>query len=405
MPKKVKSSKSKDLESVEVEDVEIQMETATKKSSKKSAPFAEASIGEEDIEDTQVAVAKKAKKKKSRVEAVEEVTEDAAAEDVDDEGAVSAAKGRKRTREEKDIDASRVPVASSVLSEQKFVDLPISERTKRALSTLGFVNMTEIQAKSIPECLRGKDLVGAAKTGSGKTLSFLIPIIELLTGIEFTRKQGTGAIIISPTRELSLQIYGVLRDVMEQSGHPQTHGLVMGGANRKSEADKLVKGVNILVCTPGRLLDHLANTRGFNYQRLQVLVVDEADRILEQGFEEDMHQIIKLLPRERQTILFSATQTRKVEDLARLSIQNTPVYVGVHDESTVATVDGLQQGYVLCAAEMRFMLLFTFLKKNKNKKIMVSFGVDCIVVFVYGVCIESIVSSTLNDDGNSLKFL
>ena len=144
------------------------------------------------------------------------------------------------------------------------------------------------------------------------------------------------------------------------------------GANRKAEADRLVKGVNILVATPGRLLDHLANTQGFNYQRLQIFVIDEADRILDQGFEEDMHQIIKLLPKQRQTILFSATQTRKVEDLARLSIQGTPVYAGVHDDAAAATVEGLQQGYVICPAERRFQLLFTFLKKNKNKKIMVS---------------------------------
>ena len=118
---------------------------------------------------------------------------------------------------------------------------------------------------------------------------------------------------------------------------------MIAGANRKAEADRLVKGVNILVATPGRLLDHLANTQGFNYQRLQILVIDEADRILDQGFEEDMHQIIKLLPKQRQTILFSATQTRKVEDLARLSIQGTPVYAGVHDDAAAATVEGLQQ--------------------------------------------------------------
>ena len=97
--------------------------------------------------------------------------------------------------------------------------------------------------------------------------------------MQFTRKQGTGAIIISPTRELSLQIYGVLRDLIEAAKYPQTHGLVMGGANRKAEADRLSKGVNILVSTPGRLLDHLANTAGFNYQRLLCLVIDEADRV------------------------------------------------------------------------------------------------------------------------------
>ena len=262
----------------------------------------------------------------------------------------------------------------SIFSDQVFEELPIGDKTKGALMGLGFEKMTQIQAKSIPDALAGKDILGAAKTGSGKTLAFLVPIVELLTKVNFTRKQGTGAIIISPTRELSLQIYGVLRDLIEQAGHPQTHGLVMGGANRKAEADKLVKGVNIIVATPGRLVDHLSNTKGFNYQRLQMLVIDEADRILDQGFEEDMHTIIKLVPKERQTILFSATQTKKVEDLARLSIKGTPVYVGVHDEDSAATVAGLQQGYVTCPSERRFQLLFTFLKKNKNKKIMVFFS-------------------------------
>jgi ATP-dependent RNA helicase DDX18/HAS1 len=276
------------------------------------------------------------------------------------------------TSDSSTISSGNTALVPSIFSNVKFDVLPIGDKIKQSIKKMGFEMMTEIQAKSIPDCLAGRDLVGAAKTGSGKTLSFLIPIIELLTKIEFTRKQGTGAIIISPTRELSLQIYGVLRDLMENSGHVQTHGLIMGGANRKAEADKLIKGVNILVSTPGRLLDHLMNTRGFNFQRLQMLVIDEADRILEQGFEEDMQKIIKILPKERQTILFSATQTRKVEDLARLSMSNTPVYVGVHDNASQSTVEGLQQGYVLCPAEKRFMLLFTFLKKNKNKKVMVN---------------------------------
>jgi len=269
---------------------------------------------------------------------------------------------------------------STIFSDRKFTDMPLQDRTKDALTKLGFLKMTQIQAMSIPDALAGKDIVGAAKTGSGKTLAFLVPIVELLTSVQFTRKQGTGAIVISPTRELSLQIYGVLRDVLETAQYPQTHGLIMGGANRKAEADKLVKGVNIIVATPGRLLDHLQNTRGFHYAGLKLLVIDEADRILEQGFEEDMHQIIKLLPKAgaagtgRQTMLFSATQTRKVEDLARLSISGTPIYVGVHDDDAAATVAGLQQGYVICPSEKRFQLLYTFLKKNKNKKVMVFFS-------------------------------
>jgi ATP-dependent RNA helicase DDX18/HAS1 len=175
-----------------------------------------------------------------------------------------------------------MPTGSGIFSTELFDSLPISDALKGALTKMNFSKMTEIQAKSIPECLAGSDLVGAAKTGSGKTLAFLVPIIELLNKVQFTRKQGTGAIIISPTRELSLQIYGVLRDLVDHASLPQTHGLVMGGANRKAEADKLLKGVNILVSTPGRLLDHLMNTKGFNYQRMQVLVIDEADRILDQ---------------------------------------------------------------------------------------------------------------------------
>lgn len=105
-----------------------------------------------------------------------------------------------------------------------------------------------------------------------------------------------------------------------------------------------------------------------------MLVIDEADRILEQGFEEEMQQILKALPKQRQTVLFSATQTKKVEDLARLSIQGTATYIGVDDESAVATVSGLEQGYVMCPSEKRFLLLFTFLKRNRKKKIMVFFS-------------------------------
>ena len=119
------------------------------------------------------------------------------------------------------------------------------------------------------------------------------------------------------------------RHAAEASTTQTSHGLVMGGANRSTEAAKLERGVNIVVATPGRLLDHLQNTRGFNYANLQMLVIDEADRILEVGFEEEMRQIIKLLPTERQTALFSATQTKKVEDLARVAVRGTsPVYVG-----------------------------------------------------------------------------
>eukprot|EP00698_Gefionella_okellyi_P005012 TRINITY_DN14611_c0_g1_i1.p1 TRINITY_DN14611_c0_g1~~TRINITY_DN14611_c0_g1_i1.p1 ORF type:complete len:567 (-),score=151.47 TRINITY_DN14611_c0_g1_i1:7-1485(-) len=232
--------------------------------------------------------------------------------------------------------------------------------------------MTEVQAKTVLPLLEGRDVLGAARTGSGKTLAFLIPAIEWLRKAHFTPRRGTGVVIISPTRELAMQIYTVVRDVMKYHNH--THGIIMGGANRKVEAERLQKGVNLLVATPGRLLDHLQNTRGFVFQNLACLIIDEADRILEIGFEEELKQIIKILPKERQSMLFSATQTRNVEDLARLSLRNMPLYVGVDDRQVSATATGLEQGYVVCASATRFLLLFTFLKKNMKKKVIVFFS-------------------------------
>ncbi|KAG7503599.1 ATP-dependent RNA helicase DDX18 [Solea senegalensis] len=257
----------------------------------------------------------------------------------------------------------------------------VSESTLKAVTEMGFEHMTEIQHKSIRPLLEGRDVLAAAKTGSGKTLAFLIPSIELIYKLKFMPRNGTGVVILSPTRELAMQTYGVLKELMTH--HVHTYGLIMGGSNRSAEVQRLVNGVNILVATPGRLLDHLQNTSGFMYKNLQCLIIDEADRILEVGFEEELKQIIKLLPKKRQTMLFSATQTRKVEDLARISLKKEPLYVGVDDNKDNATVDGLEQGYVVCPSEKRFLLLFTFLKKNRKKKLMVFFSSCMSVKFHY----------------------
>ena len=276
--------------------------------------------------------------------------------------------------------------AVSILSDKTFSGLAealgsggISEATLKGISDMGFTHMTDIQAKTIPQLLEGRDLVGAAKTGSGKTLSFLLPAIELIYKLKFMPRNGTGVIIISPTRELSMQTFGVLRELLKH--HYHTYGLIMGGANRATEAQKLAKGINILVATPGRLLDHLQNTKDFLYKNLQCLIIDEADRILDVGFEEEMKRIVKLLPKKRQTMLFSATTTKKTEDLVKLALKKEPIYVGIEDKAagTSATVTGLEQGYVICPSEKRLLLLFTFLKKNRKKKVMVFFS-SCLSV-------------------------
>ena len=154
---------------------------------------------------------------------------------------------------------------------EPFSSLDLSPGISSALDEMGFKKMTPVQAKAIPVLLTGKDVLGAAKTGSGKTLAFLIPSIELLHRMKFKPQNGecrftwndasqlsplgTGIIIITPTRELALQIFGVARELMAHQS--QTFGIVMGGANRRAEVEKLGKGVNLLVATPGRLLDHL----------------------------------------------------------------------------------------------------------------------------------------------------
>ncbi|KAF1950634.1 DEAD-domain-containing protein [Byssothecium circinans] len=262
----------------------------------------------------------------------------------------------------------------------KFSDLKLSDRTMQAIQAMGFEKMTEIQQRAILPLLAGKDVLGAAKTGSGKTLAFLIPAIEMLHSMRFKPRNGTGVLIVSPTRELALQIFGVARELLEK--HSQTYGICIGGANRRAEAEKLVKGVNLLIATPGRLLDHLHNTEGFVIKNLKSLIVDEADRILEVGFEDEMRSIIKILPKDRQTMLFSATQTTKVEDLARISLKPGPLYINVDHRKEHSTVEGLEQGYVICDSDTRFRLLFSFLKKHQKKKIIVFFS-SCNAVKYY----------------------
>lgn len=254
---------------------------------------------------------------------------------------------------------------------EKFSELNLSEKTLKAIvEDIKYEKMTEIQSRAIPPSLAGLDILGAARTGSGKTLAFLIPAVEMLHSLRFKPRNGTGVIVISPTRELALQIFGVAKELM--SHHSQTFGIVMGGANLRAEQEKLAKGVNLLVATPGRLLDHLQKAQGFVFKNLKALVIDEADRILEVGFEDEMRAIMKILPKDdRQTMLFSATQTTKVEDLARVSLRPNPLYINVDAKKEHSTVDGLEQGFLVCPPEKRFLLLFSFLKKYQHKKVIV----------------------------------
>jgi len=330
------------------------------------------------------------KVEKEAVEAPEEKVKDAKKKlkSSDDEGSKKEKKEKKAKKEktEKSESKDEAPKEGdeSVLGSPKFEDLAIWDLVKNNIkSEFGFENMTEIQQKTIPPLLAGKNVLGEGKTGSGKTMAFLLPCIELLHRAQFKQRNGTGVLIITPTRELAMQIYGVARDLLSGS-NAHTFGVVIGGANKKAEAEKLANGVNLLVATPGRLLDHLQGTSQFTVKNLLAFVIDEADRILQQGFEEEMRTILRLLPKKRQTMLFSATQTQNVTQLAKLSFTERPLFISVKksEKNDLATVQGLQQGYIVCPSEMRFLLLFTFLKKNLNKKMMVFMSSCASVKFI-----------------------
>lgn len=363
---------------VPTEDVAEPKVKKSKKSKAAQDPEEEAApIEAEDVEEAPEKRSKKSKKsKKVTSEPQEEEVVDEN-EDMDDASEKYATAEEDGDEEEEAVPVADIPSQAHLslpreagTDAQEFRDLGLSEKSIQAIEEMGFTKMTEIQKRGIPPLLAGKDVLGAAKTGSGKTLAFLIPAIEMLSSLRFKPRNGTGVIVVSPTRELALQIFSVARDLLKH--HSQTYGIVIGGANRRAEADKLSKGVNLLIATPGRLLDHLQNTP-FVFKNLRSLIIDEADRILEIGFEDEMKQIIKVLPKdERQTMLFSATQTTKVEDLARISLRPGPLYINVDEEKQFSTVDGVEQGYCLVDADKRFLLLFSFLKKMHKKKIIVS---------------------------------
>ncbi|KEY68035.1 hypothetical protein S7711_06948 [Stachybotrys chartarum IBT 7711] len=317
----------------------------------------------------------------------DEVVEDGAGEESEGQDVNGQRKGDDDDDDDDDegdeLPASNGPLLPPPTDSQLFEDLKLSEKTMMAIKEMGFEKMTSIQRSAIPPLLAGKDVLGAAKTGSGKTLAFLIPAIEILSSLRFKPRNGTGVIVVSPTRELALQIFGVARELMKH--HSQTYGIVIGGANKRAEAEKLSKGVNLLIATPGRLLDHLLTTP-FVFKNLKSLVIDEADRILEVGFEDEIRKIVQVLSNDnRQTMLFSATQTTKVEDLARISLRPGPLYINVDEEKQYSTVDGLEQGYILCDADKRFILLYSFLKhmQQKKKKVIVFFS-SCNSVKYYG---------------------
>lgn len=279
-------------------------------------------------------------------------------------------KGERKERESQEIENLRQRITSGITFDEpptRFHDLPLSSRTLQGLDENHFVEMTDIQKCALPVALTGLDVMGAAKTGSGKTLAFLIPILERLYLEKWSHLDGLGALVLSPTRELALQTFEVLRKIGKH--HTLSAGLVIGGKDLKAEQEAIFR-MNILIATPGRFLQHLDQTSVFDCSHLRMLVFDEADRILDLGFAKTVDAIIEELPRDRQTMLFSATQTDSVSSLARLSLKD-PVELSVHAEQENATPDGLTQKYIVCPLPEKLDRLYSFIKSNLKSKIIV----------------------------------
>ncbi|XP_067418919.1 probable ATP-dependent RNA helicase DDX10 isoform X3 [Emydura macquarii macquarii] len=253
---------------------------------------------------------------------------------------------------------------------ERFSDFPLSKKTLKGLQEAQYRMVTEIQRQTIGLSLQGKDVLGAAKTGSGKTLAFIIPALERLYRQQWTSMDGLGILIISPTRELAYQTFEVLRKVGKN--HDFSAGLIIGGKDLKEESTK-IHHINILICTPGRLLQHMDETSYFHASDLQMLILDEADRILDMGFADTMNAIIENLPKKRQTLLFSATQTKSVKDLARLSLKD-PEYVWVHEKAKFSTPATLDQNYIVCELQQKINMLYSFLRSHLNKKSIVFYA-------------------------------
>lgn len=288
---------------------------------------------------------------------------------------------------------------------KSFDNFPLSRKTRKGLLANKFRVPTEIQKHSIGLALQGKDILGAAQTGSGKTLgefncliliefkpqhppylvlifvAFLIPILEHLFVKKWTRLDGVGAIIISPTRELAYQIFETLKKIGIH--HDFSSGLIIGGKNLKFEKTRMDQ-CNIVICTPGRLLQHMDENPLFNCTSMQILVLDEADRCLDLGFANTMNAIFENLPPERQTLLFSATQTKSVKDLARLSL-NSPEYVAPHDKNEAKTPTSLQQNYVVVNQEDKITMLWSFIKSHLKHKSIVFLSSCKQVKYIYEI--------------------
>ncbi|KAF8908956.1 P-loop containing nucleoside triphosphate hydrolase protein [Gymnopilus junonius] len=288
--------------------------------------------------------------------------DDESSEDEDSEEETQVEKDRKAAF----FDSEPGPVKAH----DSFLTMNLSRPLLKALTTLGFTKPTPIQAATIPVALLGKDVVGNAVTGSGKTAAFMIPMLERLLYREKGKKAAaTRCVVLVPTRELGVQCFDVGKKLATHTDIQLA--LLVGGLSLKSQEAELRTRPDIVVATPGRLIDHIRNSPSFTLDAVDILVLDEADRMLSDGFADELSEIIKFCPTSRQTMLFSATMTDSVDELVKMSL-NKPVRLFVDPKRSTAS--GLVQEFVRVKAgkeSERSALLVALCKQTFKSKVII----------------------------------
>ncbi|KAJ1785326.1 nucleolar DEAD-box protein required for synthesis of 60S ribosomal subunit, partial [Coemansia sp. RSA 2399] len=358
---------------------------AVRRSTKKAAANSKASKEEDssgsEMDDEADNHMSETEEQSAPAEAESDAEEDSENESESEDGSESESDSNDGSGSESEVDeqeearkrayfASEEEVPGNDLLPDSFTVMNLSRPIMKGLTKLGFVQPTPIQAKTIPIGLLGKDVCGGAQTGSGKTAAFLVPILERLLyrpkNVAVTR-----VTILCPTRELAIQCHSVGTKLAAFTDISMC--LCIGGLSLKSQEAELRQNPDVVIATPGRLIDHLRNSRALKIDKIEILVMDEADRMLDDGFEDELTEIINSCPRKRQTMLFSATMTDNVDKLVRLSLQK-PVRIQI--DPPKSAVKGLTQEFVRVRTnkdEDRTALLVALCKRSAKNKCIIFF--------------------------------
>lgn len=246
-----------------------------------------------------------------------------------------------------------------------FTNLGLSQALLKAISKKGYSTPSPIQQKAIPHILQGKDILASAQTGTGKTAGFTLPLLHLLSENPKEKFSPIRALILTPTRELAAQVYDNVKEYSEFLNIRSA--VIFGGVNQKPQIATMRQKIDVLVATPGRLLD-LINQNHISLKRVEILVLDEADRMLDMGFLRDIERIIKLMPEKRQNLLFSATFSPEIKKLAH-GILNHPVQVEATPENT--TVEAISQKLYRVSKNLKSELVIKLISEGNWKQVLV----------------------------------